>query len=209
MVAHGARLNVCHVAAMETTDAVVGQGEDKKQADGNSAATRKATSIDLSDDEDNEAGNHMPAIDEDNDEDFSVVEAPKGGKGRGKKPAKEKATTTATRKRGLALPVSSQKRITEVLKPAENATTRISPQKKVRKMRASPFNNKSGSVLGRLKGSPSGSEDSGGSSNGGPSPFNEVAAARTRPRRANSTRAVYVLSDSEVEEESADSDFEE
>ncbi|XP_064967328.1 DNA topoisomerase 2-like [Musa acuminata AAA Group] len=195
--------------AMETTDAVVGQGEDKKQADRNSAATRKATSIDLSDDEDNEAGNHMPAIDEDNDEDFSVVEAPKGGKGRGKKPAKEKATTTATRKRGLALPVSSQKRITEVLKPAENATTRISPQKKVRKMRASPFNNKSGSVLGRLKGSPSGSEDSGGSSNGGPSPFNEVAAARTRPRRANSTRAVYVLSDSEVEEESADSDFEE
>ncbi|CAL9117435.1 unnamed protein product, partial [Musa textilis] len=41
-------------------------------------ATRKATSIDLSDDEDNEAGNHMPAIDEDDDdEDFGVVEAPK------------------------------------------------------------------------------------------------------------------------------------
>ncbi|URE10379.1 hypothetical protein MUK42_03933 [Musa troglodytarum] len=176
-------------------------------------ATRKATSIDLSDDEDNEAGNHMPAIDEDeddDDEDFGVVEAPKGGKGRGKKPAKEKAATAAAtrRKRGLAQPVSSRKLITEALKPAENATTRISPQKKVRKMRASPFNNKSGSVLGRLKGSPSGGEDSGGSSDGGPSPINEVvAAARTRPRRGNRTRAVYVMSDSEVEEESADSDF--
>ncbi|RWW20128.1 hypothetical protein GW17_00015772 [Ensete ventricosum] len=194
----------------EHPDAVVGQGEDKRQADRNSAATRKATSIDLSDDEDNEAGTHMPAIEEDNDEDFGVeVEAPKGGgggKGRGKKPAKENATTTATRKRrGLAQPVSSQKPITQVLKPAENATTRISPQKKVRKMRASPFNNKSGSVLGRLKGSPSG----GSSNGGGPSPIDEVAVARTRPRRANRTRAVYVLSDSEVEEESADSDFQE
>ena len=42
-----------------------------------------------------------------------------------------------------------QKLLTDInmLKPAENPW--ISPEKKVRKMRASPFNKKSGSVLGR------------------------------------------------------------
>ncbi|URE07085.1 hypothetical protein MUK42_20585 [Musa troglodytarum] len=193
--------------------AVEQQGGQKKQAS-RTAAARKATLTVLSDNEDDEAQNYMPTIEEeDNDKDFNLVEEPKGRKGRGRKPANEKAKpATTTRKRGPAQsskPVLSQKLITEVLKPAENGGN--SPEKKVRKMRNSPFNKRSGSVLGRPPSSPSGSGDSSGPSPGGPAETtNEVAAARTRPKRENRTKAVYVLTDSEIEEEEPptdDSDF--
>lgn len=196
---------------METDSvAVEQQGGQKKQAS-RTVAARKATLTVISDNEDDEAQNYMPTIEEDNDKDFNLVE-PIGRKGRGRKPANEKAKpATTTRKRGPAQsskPVLSQKLFTEVLKPAENGGN--SPEKKVRKMRDSPFNKRSGSVLGRPTSSPSGSEDSNGPSPSGPAETtNVVAAARTRPKRENRTKAVYVLSDSEIEEEppTDDSDF--
>lgn len=196
---------------METDSVVVEQqGGQKKQAS-RTAAARKATHTVLSDNEDDEVQNYMPTIEEDKDKDFNLVE-PKGRKVRGRKPANEKAKpATTTRKRGPAQsskPVLSQKLITEVLKPAENGGN--SPEKKVRKMRDSPFNKRSGSVLGRPTSSPSGSEDSNGPSPSGPAETtNVVAAGRTRPKRENMTKAVYVLSDSEIEEDppTDDSDF--
>ncbi|WOK99049.1 DNA topoisomerase 2-like [Canna indica] len=189
-------------AAMET-DAVV---QDKKKQTSRNAAAKKTTYTELSDDDEANDAEQLPTIEEDGDDDVSVVEAPKAGKGKGRKPKNDKAkpATTTTRKRG------DQKLNTEVLKPAQS--TRMSPKKKVRKMRASPFNKKSGSVLGRLKSSPSASEDSSSSSSGGhPVEINEVAIATTRPKRDNRTKAVYVLSDSEEDEPAAtdDSDFEE
>jgi DNA topoisomerase-2 len=74
----------------------------------------------------------------------------------GRKPAandKAAKPPAAAKKRGAANKQQSQtlgqKLLTDInmLKPAENPW--ISPEKKVRKMRASPFNKKSGSVLGR------------------------------------------------------------
>ncbi|RWW33853.1 hypothetical protein GW17_00001395 [Ensete ventricosum] len=183
--------SLLHLTQVMETDSVVveQQGRQKKQAS-RTAAARKATLTVLSDTEDDEAQNYMPPIEEDNDKDLNLME-PKGRKGRGRKPANEKAKpATTTRKRGPAQsskPVLSQKLITEVLKPAENGGS--SPEKKVRKMRDSPFNKKSGSMLGRPTNSPSGSEDS----NGPAETTNEVAAARTRPKRENRTKAVYVL----------------
>ncbi|XP_042389324.1 DNA topoisomerase 2-like isoform X3 [Zingiber officinale] len=198
--------------AMETDTLVVDQEKPKKQPSRNAAA-KKATYAVLSDDEDDEPEHHlMPTIDElDNDDDFSInEEAPKSVKGKGRKPRNE---TAATRKRGstqAASKANSQKPNTNV-QPA----TRVSPEKKLRKMRASPFNKKSGSVLSRLTSSPSASEDSGGSNIA--AAIDEVAAAvtgRTRPKRDNRTKAIYVESDSEGEDEveddgTEDSDFQE
>ena len=136
------------------TEELLSQGEHRKKEPGKETAARKAPSTftEISDCDDVE--DNMPTVLEDDDEDFESVEAPEGGKGRGRKPANEKAkgrkaATTAMKKRGVAQsePVLSQKLITEVLKPAENAG--ISPEKKVRRMGASPFNKKSESVLGR------------------------------------------------------------
>ncbi|WOK99050.1 DNA topoisomerase 2-like [Canna indica] len=185
--------------AMET-DALVGQGEKKKA----SRNKRMTTYSELSNEANEEE--QLPTIEEDNDDDFSVVEAPKGGKGKGRKPkdVKAKSAATTSTKKG------DQKLITEVFKPAENA--RILPQK-VRKMRASPFNKNSGSVLDRLKNSPSASEDSSNSSSTvHPVEINVVATERTRPKRDNRKKAVYVLSDSEEDEREVatdDSDFDE
>ena len=189
------------------TEAVLSQKEQRKKEPSKRTAARKAPSTftEISDGDD--AEDDMPTIlEDDDDEGFELVEAPpKGGKARGKKPANEKAKggkagTTTTRKRGTAQskPVLSQKLITEVLKPVEN--TGISPEKKVRKMRASPFNKKSGSVLGRIGSSPTSSEESGSSSPGNPAELNEVPAAAARPKRENSGRAVYIESDSDMED---------
>ncbi|CAK9140399.1 unnamed protein product [Ilex paraguariensis] len=80
-----------------------------------------------------------------------------------------------------------------------------SPQKKVTKMRASPFNKKSGSMLGRIgkeaeerialesekqQGSSASNSDSA-------EEMNEAVAPRARPQRVNRGKARYVLSDSE------------
>ncbi|XP_068647207.1 DNA topoisomerase 2-like [Aristolochia californica] len=133
---------------------------------------------------------------------------PKGGKKGGRKPANANAKTGQgqARKRGAAAGAGkktllTQKLMTEMLKVAE--TTTISPEKKVRKMRASPFNKKSGSLLGNIidEEEEESSPDSSGTA---------VVATRARPQRANRVLAKYVLSDSDSEKEAAatdDSDF--
>ncbi|XP_038982287.1 DNA topoisomerase 2 [Phoenix dactylifera] len=202
-------------SAMEA-EAALSQREHRKKEPSKRTALRKAPSTftEISDGDDVE--DNMPIVGEDDDEDFELAEAPKGGQARGRKPANEKAkrgkATTTTRKRGAAQskPVLSQKLITEVLKPVENAG--ISPDKKVRKMRASPFNKKSGPVLGRTGSSPTDSEESGSHSSGSPAEMNEVPVAAPRPKRGNRIRAVYMESDSEMEDgepTTDDSDFEE
>ncbi|KAG8391224.1 hypothetical protein BUALT_Bualt01G0165600 [Buddleja alternifolia] len=126
------------------------------------------------------------------DDDFEPEEKKKTG---GRKPANGKAAakppTGATKKRGPATKQLGQKLITEVLKPAEN-----SPEKKVRRMRASPFNKKSSSVLGRativeedeeiLK-----EQEKSGSSSGSVSEIisQEVVAPKARPQRGNRGQA--------------------
>ncbi|KAL5543375.1 hypothetical protein UlMin_007159 [Ulmus minor] len=160
-------------------------------------------------------------LDEDNetDEDDDVFEpesekAPKGKKG-GRKPAAAKAP--AVNKRGGAsskqAPSMGQKLLTEMLKPAAE-TTGISPEKKVRKMRPSPFNKKSGSVLGRLAGQVIDDEATGSEDQSSASPSTSentedtievpAAAARARPQRGTRKQASYVLSDSESDKDSED-----
>ena len=58
---------------------------------------------------------------------------------------------------------------------------------------------------------PTDSEESDCCSSGSPAEMNEVPVAAARPKRGNRTRAVYVESDSEMEDEpeTDDSDFEE
>ncbi|KZV36276.1 DNA topoisomerase 2 [Dorcoceras hygrometricum] len=132
------------------------------------------------------------------DDDFE----PEGKKTKaGKKPANGKATAkppAGTKKRG---PISKQsqvlgqKLITDVLKPTEN-----SPDKKVRKMRASPFNKKSSSVLGReitmeLEETSPEHENSSSSLTGNLGDNAEAVVPRTRPQRANRRQQTYVISD--------------
>lgn len=121
------------------------------------------------------------AISLDDDEDDVVVEVAAPAKG-GRKPAaasKAVKPPAAPRKRG---PAASKKQ------PAAEVVT-VSPEKKVRKMRSSPFNKKSSSVLGRLA-NKEGEEES-----------TETVAVGTssRPKRANRKQMKYVLSDSESE----------
>ncbi|GMI87135.1 topoisomerase II [Hibiscus trionum] len=145
------------------------------------------------------------------DEDVEVAAPAKKG---GRKPAANskagKPPAAAARKRGPASKQQQQKLLTQMLKPASVAeSSGISPEKKVRKMRASPFNKKSGSVLGKANASslPSMAEIDTDEED------EEVAVVvepRSRPQRANRTKTTYVVSDSETEDNATeDSDFEE
>ncbi|KAM0934081.1 putative DNA topoisomerase (ATP-hydrolyzing) [Dioscorea sansibarensis] len=198
----------------------------KKEPSKRAAAAKASSSIaitDISDDDDESREDYTSNIpeddNEDGDEEFEVMEIPKGKK-TGRRKADTTTTTTTTRKRGAATsnnkkkqPVLSQILITEVLKPVEQQA-KSSPEKKVRKIRASPFNKKSGSVLG--KSSLGSSEDSSSSLVSSSSPADEPIII-ARPRRGNRPvkKATYVESDSEVEQEddddpvTDDSDFEE
>ncbi|KAG1361975.1 putative DNA topoisomerase 2 [Cocos nucifera] len=140
--------SICFFAAMET-EAVPGQGEHRKKEPSKRKAPSTFTEISDGDDvEDN-----MPTVPEDDDEDFELVEAPKGGKGE--------------EDEGL-----------------------------------SPFNKKSGSVMGRTGISPTDGEESGSSSSRSQVEKNEVPVLVARPKvGGNRTRAVYVESDSEMEDE--------
>ncbi|XP_027113751.1 DNA topoisomerase 2 [Coffea eugenioides] len=155
------------------------------------------------------------------DEDFELeVEAAPKEKGR-KKTANSKAAkpAAAPKKRGQANKTSQlvgQKLITEVLKPAD--VSKISPEKKVRRMRPSPFNKKSGSVLERLsqqendKISPEseGQESPASNASGSTEESAQVVVPRARPQRGgNRGKAKYVLSDSENDDVPDDSDFDE
>ncbi|KAM1369168.1 hypothetical protein ACFX2F_039790 [Malus domestica] len=151
----------------------------------------------------------------DSDDDFEeeIAAAPKGGrkKAAGKPKVAASKPPAAAKKRGTTAnkkqpqTSSGQKLLTDMLKPAESS--RASPEPKVRKMRASPFNKKSGSVMGRV-----GLADDMTESDEVDSPSAEErseapVAARARPQRANRRQTRYVLSDSESEPASEDSDF--
>ncbi|XP_052301590.1 DNA topoisomerase 2 isoform X2 [Populus trichocarpa] len=147
-----------------------------------------------------------PDLDDDFDVQVKAVPETKKKGGRKAAAANDKAAKppAATKRRGPASKQSQglgQQLLTEMLKPAEESG--ISPEKKVRKMRASPFNKKSGSLLGGIhKGDDTGIETM-------PASTSENAdvidvPAKARPQRANRKQTTYVLSDSESE----DSDFE-
>ncbi|KAG8480258.1 hypothetical protein CXB51_024810 [Gossypium anomalum] len=189
-----------HSADMETE--LFQEPAGKKAPAKRAAATKKNPVISLSE-----------SIGEINisDGELEVVEpAPAATKKGGRKPAAPKAgkPPAAAKKRGPAAG-KQQKLLTQMLKPAAEAEgSGISPEKKVRKMRASPFNKKSGSVLGKTSSSSLSSMPEIDSDED-----EEVAVVvepRARPQRANRTKTTYVVSDSETEEEvSDDSDFEE
>ncbi|GAB2289044.1 hypothetical protein Dimus_023346 [Dionaea muscipula] len=213
-------------AAMETDGALKAPPPAKKQPSKRAAAKKKPMTVDdVSDDEEGDK-------DGDSDEDFEVevlapTEPEKKGKGRSrgaKTAAGTKTNAAATKKRGPAskqAQLIGQKLITEVLKPTEASV--ISPEKKVRKMRASPFNKKSGSVLGRSKETEKKDDAEEGEGEGGGSgslldsieESSEVMPAKRRSQREAASRkqATVVLSDSESDEEeeplSDDSDFDE
>lgn len=135
------------------------------------------------------------AISLDDDDDDVVVEvaAPaKGGRKQAAAASKAVKPPAAPRKRG---PAASKKQ------PAAEVVT-VSPEKKVRKMRSSPFNKKSSSVLGRLANKEGEEEEEKESA--------ETVAAEnsSRPKRANRKVMKYVLSDSESESGN-DSEFDE
>ncbi|KAJ6750864.1 hypothetical protein OIU85_001407 [Salix viminalis] len=150
-----------------------------------------------------------PDLDDDFDVQVKVVSETKkkGGRKAAAAAANDKAAKppAVTKRRGPASKQSQglgQKLLPEMLKPAEGAG--ISPEKKVRKMRASPFNKKSGSLLAGID-----KEDDAGTETMPASTSERAVAidvpAKARPQRANRKQARYVLSDSESEE---DSDFE-
>ena len=156
--------------------------------------------------------------DDDEDSEIEVVAAPEAGKKGGRKPAanaKAVKAPAAAKKRGAANKQQpqtlGQKLLTDMLKPAENSG--ISPEKKVRKMRASPFNKKSGSVLGRLGkvNEVTENEENSGSASTSASTEEtiEVAPARARPQKVNHVQTRYVLSDSESVHATEDSEFDE
>ncbi|KAL4389850.1 hypothetical protein HN51_010797 [Arachis hypogaea] len=135
----------------------------------------------------------------------------------GRKPAAQNAKKppATIRKRGASKKESEllgQKFITDMLKPAESSGN-SSPEKKVRKMRESPFNKKSGSVLSNAQkeGTGSGEMSFGSASSASASIMEEVieaapSAVRNRPQRANRTQAKYVMSESESDNDDDDDD---
>ncbi|KAG6654498.1 DNA topoisomerase 2-like isoform X1 [Carya illinoinensis] len=199
-----------HSAAMETEVPKV--PARKKEPSKRTAALKKplATVSEISsDDEENEV--------DDEDVDLEVVAAPERGKKGGRKPAanaKAAKPPAAAKNRGAGNKQKpqtlSQKLISDMLKPAENSSG-ISPEKKVRKMRASPFNKKSASVLGRVGEANESTEPEekfgSASTSGSTEEMVEIVPARSRPLRVNRAQKRYVVSDSESENATEDSDF--
>lgn len=176
----------------------------KKKPTKRAAAKRKppvSSVADISDDDE--------VIEDISDDDFDLEVIPEMGKKKTSKKAAAAKPPAPAKKRGQKSTIG-QRLITEVLKPAESSG--ISPEKKVRKMRASPFNKKSGSILGRAtgKGAEETSEETTGSATSIAEEMSELALApRARPQRVNRTKTTYVLSDSESDEASEDSEFDE
>ncbi|XP_030940905.1 DNA topoisomerase 2-like [Quercus lobata] len=183
-------------AAMETEVPKV--PAKKKEPSKRAAAAQKkkplATVSEISNDDVDD--NDINEIDDDDDEDseIEVVAAPEARKEGGRNPAanaKAVKAPAAAKKRGAANKQQpqtlGQKLLTDMLKPAENSE--ISPEKKVRKMWASPFNKKSGSVLGRVGkvNEVTENEENSGSASTSASTEEtiEVAPARARPQRVN------------------------
>ncbi|KAL0464445.1 UNVERIFIED_CONTAM: DNA topoisomerase 2 [Sesamum latifolium] len=190
---------------METEE--VSQLQTKKKEPSRKAAAQKKQLSTVSESPDDDV--EIQIIDD--DDDFEPEEKKKKG---GRKPANAKAAKppAATKKRGPAAKQSQalgQKLITEVLKPAEN-----SPEKKVRKVRASPFNKKSSSILGRTinveeeeEGETSAEQADSTSTLGSVTDVGQAVAPRARPQRANRGKATYVISDDSESDDPAE-DFE-
>ncbi|AQK54494.1 DNA topoisomerase 2 [Zea mays] len=156
------------------------------------------------------ASSSLATIPSDVDEEVLEVQAQK--KGRGRKPAavvKPKAPAAA-RKRAPAQGKVTQKKIDEMLKATEdNNTSASSPEKKVRKMRSSPFNKKSGSILQRGSTASASSGTTVEASPPSGSSAEPVGAAQPR-RTARATKKPIYISDSDPEDEVElidDSDF--
>ena len=205
--------HVCYLipAAMETE--VPQEPAGKKEPSKRAAAAAKKPVVSLS-----EISESIGDIDI-SDEDLEVVAAPEARKKGGRKPAansKAAKPPAAAKKRGPAAGKQSQaqqKLLTEMLKPAEDSG--ISPEKKVRKMRESPFNKKSSSILGRVGKeleTTTDSEETLGSasmSENNTEEVTEVIQPRPRAQRVNRKQTRYVVSDSETDNATDDSDFEE
>lgn len=130
----------------------------------------------------------------DDDDEFEPEK--KNNKKGGRKPANGKAAAkppAGVKKRGPGKQsqLLGQKLISDILKPTEN-----SPEKKVRKMRASPFNKKSGSILGRAMNVDNDEE-------GTSAETDQPVAPRARPQRNRMPTTTYVISD-ESDNDSAD-----
>ncbi|KAG0474646.1 hypothetical protein HPP92_014332 [Vanilla planifolia] len=127
----------------------------------------------------------MLSEDDTDDEDFGMAEEPKGKKEEGKEQTKPKPQ------------LRPSQGWTEQTKNAEN-----SPEKKVRRIRPSPFNKKSALFLNRAG-------TSGDSSSGTSVDVEQMdsVAKVARPKRENRTRAVYVESDQESEEDDSLSEY--
>ncbi|GJU89399.1 DNA topoisomerase 2 [Tanacetum coccineum] len=185
---------------IESSPEIAEEAPKKKAPAKRAAAKKKATIAEISDEDE--------VIEMSDDSAFEAVVAPPEEKKKGgRKPAAAKPSAGAAKKRGAAAGAASkktaagQKLITEVLKPV---TAEASPEKKVRKMRPSPFNKKSGSVLGRMSNKEDAIEEDEAMGVGESS--GEVAAAKARPQRANKKKMTYVLSDSDEEEPEDDDD---
>lgn len=192
---------------------------EKKEAPKRRGAAKKKSSAIVLDDSDSDNEIHDVEDDDDNFEIMQPVALEAGKKKGGRKPAAQNAkkapAAASTKKRnvgGKQSQLLGQKLITDMLE-----STGISPEKKVRKMRASPFNKKSSSVLGRVAAADkddSVSEDlSGDSAGSSPRITEEVVEiapppARARPQRANRRQTTYVLSESESDNDSdVDEDY--
>ncbi|KAG6581568.1 DNA topoisomerase 2, partial [Cucurbita argyrosperma subsp. sororia] len=196
------------VSAMETEVPKVQAAAKKKEPSKRAAAKSKTTakSAQISDDSD------------DGDFEIKEIAPPAAKKGGGRKAAANAKTTKTTKTTKKQEPVArlGQKLITQMLEPTENSG--ISPEKKVRKIRESPFNKKSGSMLGRKIGEEeeeveeAGNEGKMMGSASSETTDEEVARvplARGRSQRTNRTQVRYVVSDSDSEPVYEDSDFDE
>ncbi|KAM0917024.1 hypothetical protein ACQ4PT_009770 [Festuca glaucescens] len=182
------------LSAMDT-ETTEGQHKGKKgrNAPSKRGAAKKAMAslIELSDED------IAVPTDESEDEEFAISEAPVEKKARGRKPAAEKPAaekpkTTAARKRAPALSKGMrQKVLEETFKPVDDSNSSApSPEKKVRKIRASPFNKKSSSILQRASTS---TEDA----DAPPSGSSAEPVAPRRTVRERKTMLTYVESESE------------
>lgn len=125
-------------------------------------------------------------------------------KTKGRKPAAEKPKATTIRKRAPAQSKGmKQKVMEEILKPTDDSNLSApSPEKKVRRIRSSPFNKKSGSLLQRAAGASTGAEDA----EAPPSGSSAEPVAPRRTVRERKVAIVYADSGSDDVEESEDED---
>ncbi|KAK7826200.1 dna topoisomerase 2 [Quercus suber] len=165
----------------------------KKEPSKRAAAAQKkkplATVSEISDDDINEIN------DDDEDSEIEVVAAPEARKkGRRNRLQMLRQLRSLQRQRREVQPISSSLR-------------------HLRRMRASPFNKKSGCVLGRVgkvNELTENEENLGSASTSASSEETiEVAPARARPQRVNCVQTRYVLSDSESDHATEDSEFDE